>query len=214
MTTSPSRKAGYSSLMVDAVARDGLTCFLCGQIHTRTDTMQVDFRKPLENGGQPDSDNAIPVCKPCAKRRNQSPVGTYWRKRLIDAQREISYIHQMAEDTEILRAIAATVRVDRGVPLREGTGAQAPSGEVKPWENLPRRVRFYNSAMLGEADYDRATNRPRHAQHGDVYADYGNADEEYIYDSASRKWLYVSTAQERGVIPEQWPPADVEQWKS
>jgi hypothetical protein len=212
MTTSPSRVAGYSTLLSDVIARDGLVCFLCGHIHARSDTMQVDFRKPLDSGGEADVGNAIPTCRTCAKRRNRTPIGAYWRKRLVDAQREIAYIHQMAEDAEIMRALASAARVDRGVPLRHVTGAQETDGDAKPWENLPRRVRFYNSATLSESEYDRVTNRPKDAQHGDVYADYGNADEEYIYDSANHKWIAESKARERGVIPEQWPPKDVEAW--
>ena len=196
--------------MADVVARDGLICFLCGHIHSRSGAMQVDFRTPLDNGGEATVDNAIPTCKTCAKRRNQTPIGTYWRKRLIGAKREIAYIHQMAEDADVIRALMATVVVNRDVPLGVGTGAETPTGDAKPWENLPRRVRFYNSATISASDYDTATNRPKDAQHGDVYADYGNSDEEYIYDAERQKWVYASTAKERGIIPEQWPPRDVE----
>lgn len=127
MTKSPSRTAGYSSLVADVVARDGLICFLCGHIHSRSGTMQVDFRKPLDNGGEATVDNAIPTCKTCAKRRNQTPVGTYWRKRLIDAQREIAYIHQMAEDADVIRALMTTVVVSRDVPLLAKPDAETPS---------------------------------------------------------------------------------------
>ena len=130
MATSPSRTAGYSNLLAGAVARDGLICFLCGQIHTRSDTMQVDFRTPLDNGGALGIDNVIPVCKPCAKRRNQSAIGAYWRKRLIDAQREIAYIHQMAGDADILRAISATVTFGDRSTLQAVEPAAEPNGDA------------------------------------------------------------------------------------
>jgi len=217
MTKSPSRVAGYSNLMIDAVARDGLVCFLCGHIHSRSDTMQVDFRKPLDSGGTADADNAIPTCKTCAKRRNQSPIGAYWRKRLVDAQREIAYIHQMAEDAEIMKTLAASVQVSRDVPLRDITGAEIeaveevaaePAGE--PWENLKRRVRLYNSNTLRPEEMTIAS-FPKDAQHGDMYVDH-NTGAASIYDSADDMWIADDIAQDTGVVPEKWPPRDIETW--
>lgn len=212
MTKSPSRHAGYSSLMVDAVARDGLTCFLCGQIHTRADTMQVDFRTPLDSGGSADADNAIPVCKTCAKRRNQSPIGAYWRKRLIDAQRETAYIHQMAEDKELLDTLAATVRVGRGVPLRDVTGTQGPAGTSKSQETATRRVRQYDSERMNPEEVG-VSGWPKSARHGDMYMNH-NDGINYTYSDAHEQWLDAEYAQERDIIPAQWPPRDVEPWNA
>ena len=206
---SPSRAAGYAGLVRDLVARDGLNCALCGHKHASIHTAQADSLDPEAPYDLP---NLLLACKPCAKRRNGKPLGAYWRERLEAASGEIAHIQMMGDNRELLASLASAARADRGVPLRHVTGAQEPDGDAKPWENLPRRVRFYNSATLKEEDYDFETNRPNEAQHGDVYADYGNADEEYIYDAGRQKWVYVSTAQERGVIPEQWPPADVEHW--
>jgi hypothetical protein len=213
MTTSPSRVAGYSTLLSDAIARDGLVCFLCGHIHARSDTLQVDFRKPLDSGGEADSDNAIPTCKTCAKRRNRTPVGAYWRKRLVDAQREIAYIHQMAEDAEIMRTLAATVNVDRGVPLRHVTGAHESDGDAKPWENLPRRVRIYDSERLRQHELDNGS--PKDVQHGDVFVQRVGVNLdilETVYDSVDGRWISADNAQTRGVVPDPWPPRDAEHW--
>ena len=203
MAKSPSRTSGYSALLDATLAQNGLVCFLCGQVHTRADRMQVDFKKPLALGGEATVDNAIPVCNTCAKRRHQAPLGAYLRKRLVDAQREVDYIRSLADNRGALDALAATVAV-------YASGIQSEPQDTKPWEGLERRVRVYNSERMEREDYDPMTNRPRNAQYGDVYVDYGGSGDEMVYVG---KWRLFDAAQNDEQIPESWPPADAEQWR-
>jgi len=210
MTKSPSRNAGYSNLLADVVGRDGLVCFLCGQIHTRADTMQIDFRVPLDNDGVPDYGNAIPTCKTCAKRRNQSPIGAYWRKRLIDAQRELAYIRQAVEDKDILAAITTTVLSAAAVPLRDVTGAA--SAEVEPKtagkvEKPKRRTRLYNSNTILPEDVG-ASGWPLDLQRGDIYMDHNDGSVR-VFDGEKDFWITEEQAEARNIKP----PADIETWR-
>ena len=203
MTKSPSRTSGYGDLFDAVLARHGLVCFLCGQVHTRADRMQVDFMKPLALDGEATVDNAIPVCNTCAKRRHQAPLGAYLRKRLIDAQREVDYITNLAGMREVLDALATTVGL-------YASGIQSEPQDAKPWENLKRRVRIYNSERMEPEDFDLTTNRPKDAQYGDVYVDYAGSGDENVYVG---KWRLFDAAQSDGQLPESWPPADAEQWR-
>lgn len=204
---SPSRVAGYAGLVRDLVDRDGLTCTLCGHKHSSVHTAQADS---LKSDAPFVLENLILTCKPCAKRRNGKPLGAYWRERLEAASAEVAHIRMMGESKQLLSDLAAISALT--VPLGDVTGAQKPNGEANPWDNLPRRVRFYNGSTLKPDEYDATTNRPKYTQHGDVYVDYENSDEELIYDGLKQKWVYLDAAKERGLIPEQWPPADVEPW--
>ena len=201
MTKSPSRSAGYVNLLPEAIAQHGLVCYLCGQIHSRADTMQADFKSPQNEGR---SGNVIPVCKTCAKRRKQSPIGSYWKKRLIDAQREIAYITQMVEDADIMARLTATVILSNSGSVEE------TESFGKPWENLKRRPRFYNSTTL-KSDELTNVNKPKDTQHGDIFVDHDN-DEEFVYDGVNKKWIFLEKAEERGLLPDVWPPANVETW--
>lgn len=165
--------------------------------------MQIDFKKPLALGGEATPENAIPTCNTCAKRRNRTPIGAYLRKRLVDAQREVDYITNLAGKREVLDALAASATV-------YASGIQSEPQDTKPWENLARRVRVYNSERMESEDYDPMTHRPRDAQYGDVYVDYGGSGDEMVYVG---KWRLFDAAQSDGQIPESWPPADAEQWR-
>ena len=111
MTTSPSRMSGYDLLFEAAVRQHGLTCFLCGMTHARSETLQVDFVVPLDRGGDASFENAIPACRPCAKRRNRRPLGQYFSQRLVEAEREAAYIRTMTENRHVLNALRTTVQV-------------------------------------------------------------------------------------------------------
>jgi len=207
---SPSRAAGYAGLVRDLVARDGLNCALCGHKHASIHTAQADSLDPEAPYDLP---NLLLACKPCAKRRNGKPLGAYWRERLEAASGEIAHIQMMGDNRELLASLASAARADRGVPLRHVTGAQEPDGDAKPWENLPRRVRVYDSDRLRQHELDNGS--PKDVQHGDVFVQRVGVNLdilETVYDSVAGRWISAENAQSRGVVPDPWPPSDVEHW--
>ena len=208
---SPSRAAGYAGLVRDLVARDGLNCALCGHKHASIHTAQADSLDPEAPYDLP---NLLLACKPCAKRRNGKPLGAYWRERLEAASGEIAHIQMMGDNRELLASLASAARADRGVPLRHVTGAQKPDGDAKPWENLPRRVRFYSSKRLHS--YEKVVGGyPADVQHGDMFEDHDRKEGEMLtllYDGVAGRWISADNAQTRGVVPDPWPPRDAEHW--
>jgi hypothetical protein len=201
---SPSRAAGYADTVRALVARDGLTCFLCGHKHATSHTLQADARNPDKPFGL---DNLIVTCKPCAKRRNGKKLGAYWRERLLATAAEAAHIEAMARNKDVLSALSGTVVfVPDAAP---GTG-----DEPDPWANIVPTF-FVDTRMLVE-DYDEIGTKPKNPKHGDVFqeANYHSGEiEEFVFYGEKNKWIELPRAQERGLFPADWPPANVKIWR-
>ena len=124
----PSRRSDYAAMYVTLLDRDPLVCFLCGERHTRSAAMQVDYVVPPSAGGKFVAENLVLACKPCAKRRNQKPLSVYWQQRLVASRGEATHITALIEDPTIMERIrAATAYAPRIQPVLtlEGLAAEA-----------------------------------------------------------------------------------------
>ena len=132
-TMTPSRRGDYAAMYVTLLNRDPLVCFLCGERHTRSAAMQLDYVVPPTDGGEFVAENLVLTCKPCAKRRNQKPLSVYWQQRLVAARGEATHITALTEDPTIMDRIrAATMyapRIQPAVTL-EALAAEAKAKRV------------------------------------------------------------------------------------
>ena len=119
--------------------RDGLSCFLCGKVHTSLARMSVGFVATEQN-----VDSAYLACTGCNKRRNNRPLGAYIRQRLNEARAEVAYIENTFdpsnEKSRVTQAIWAALRRPVTVADEEGDTVENPSVardiQDVPWKEL------------------------------------------------------------------------------
>jgi hypothetical protein len=183
-----------------------LTCYLCGKKHERRATLQIDYLNTPEAGGALKPENMVPACKPCAKRRNQRELPTYWIQRIQEIEAEKSHIKTMTKDVAALWDLAAMVRyAPRITPdAVEATDPKAPV--------LTRPTRIFDYYSLPAADRNAEApmkGYPKNPQHGDIFIH--ATEERYVWDATWElkngnlgNWIYLDKAAERGTFSADW----------
>ena len=119
--------------LFDAVTnRDGLVCFMCGAVHSRAATMQLDWLD-YDDLDVTNPKHAIIACRLCVRRRDKRPLMAYLKTRLSAARAEVAHLSVLPEDIRIkkmlTRPIHYTPRITPDVPhavVRTGQTAKAP----------------------------------------------------------------------------------------
>jgi hypothetical protein len=213
------KKSDERDALFDAVTnRDGLVCFMCGAVHSRAATMQLDWLDH-DDLDVTNLDHVILACKTCVRRRDKRPLMAYLKTRLSAARAEVAHLSVLPEDIRIKQMLTRPIhyapRITPGAV--EATDPKAPV--------LTRPTRIFEYYSLPDADRNAEApfkSYPKNPQHGDIFI---HATEEVqVWDATWElkngsvgTWPLLTKAVERGTFPADWarnpahevyPPAD------
>ena len=95
--------------LFDAVTnRDGLVCFMCGAVHSRSATMQLDWMD-YDDVDVTNPEDAILACKTCVRRRDKRPLLAYLKTRLSAALAEVAHLSVLPEDIRIKKLLTRPI---------------------------------------------------------------------------------------------------------
>jgi hypothetical protein len=208
---SPSQQLDYEQTIEVVLGKWGLICYLCGKKHERRATLQIDYFNTPEAGGTLTPENMVPACKPCAKRRNQRELPTYWIQRIQEIEAEKSHIKTMSKDFVALWDLAAMVRYAPRI-TEDAPHAVEETGATDPVPNRRRPTRIYEHESLPLEDTETSGpyfSRPKDRQHGDIFIDCEKDvsvwDVNFVRkDKVKGAWVRMEKTVEHGTFPADW----------
>jgi hypothetical protein len=103
------KKSDERDALFDAVVdRDGLVCFMCGAVHSRAATMQLDWLD-YDTLDVTKPEEAIIACKTCVRRRDKRPIMAYLKTRLSAARAEVAHLSVLPEDIRIKKMLTREI---------------------------------------------------------------------------------------------------------
>ena len=128
------KTAQDDNTLFDAVAnRDGLVCFMCGAVHSRAATMQLDWIDYDDDVTDPA--NVVMACRLCVRRRDKRPLMAYLKTRLSAARAEVAHLSVLPEDIRIKKMLTRPIhyapRITDDTPDAVGVTGQTDKAPVK-----------------------------------------------------------------------------------
>jgi len=130
----PKTVGARDALFAAVTNRDGLVCFMCGAVHSRAATMQLDWID-YDDLDVTNPEDAILACKTCVRRRDKRPLLAHLKTRLSAARSEVAHLSVLPEDIRIKKMLTREIhyapRITEDTPDAVGVTGQTDKAPVK-----------------------------------------------------------------------------------